>query len=315
MKWTNRYQLPDTILRAAQVQQRKYDRGHVHRSVTQLISPPRIDSLRKKHFQEMEKDISEEWWALFGSAVHTILEMGMTKDDMVEQRMFVNIDGWELSGACDLITFNRNKTLSLRDYKVTTAFVLMKDEDGAKPEWSQQLNMLAYMATLTHQLPVADIAVVCIVRDWQRSVAQSDPLYPIAPVVRVNLPLWDISEQKLFLEERVAAHRNAEMQMDLDQPLPECTDEERWCRENSWAVIKSGGKKAAKVYYDEGSAVADMQQRNAKKKPKDELYETVFRPGQSVRCSGNYCQVAKWCDQYARIKEEQGDAKEVEDGP
>ena len=289
---------------AAAVQNAKYDKGHVHRSVTQLITPPRIDVLRKQHFTEVEKDISEEWWALFGSAVHAILEMGKGSNQYVEERLFIDIDGWELSGAIDLVTVNhKQKTLSLRDYKVTTAFVVMKDEDGIKPEWEQQLNMLAYMATKNWEMPITDIGVVAIIRDWQRTQAQIDPLYPIAPVVMVKLPLWSLADQEDFLKARVAEHRNAEMAWDLGIPLPECTDEERWCRQNSWAVMREGGTKAAKVFYNDAEAAADAIERNKKVKGNAKPYASYFRPGKSVRCEGNYCQVAEWCDQYARIKE------------
>jgi len=316
MKFTNKFNLPETIVRAAKVQSDKYDKGHVHRSVTQLIMPPRIDVLRKQHFTEVTKDISEEWWALFGSAVHAILEMGRDNNQYVEERLFTVIDGWELSGAIDLVTINRHRrTLSLRDYKITTAFVVMKDEDGIKPEWEQQLNMLAFMATKNWGMPVTDVGVVAIIRDWQRTQAQADPLYPIAPVVPVNLPLWSPPRQEAFLMDRVALHRHAEMAWDLEQPLPECTDEERWSRQHTWAVIRDGLTKAAKVYYDEASAGTDLKERNTKLKKGQKPFAIQFRPGKSVRCEGNYCQVSQWCDQFARIKAEQPEEQPDEEQP
>ena len=108
MKYTNKFNLPDTIVRAAHVNDAKYNKGDVDRSVTQIIQPPRIDMLRKAHWQEMEKDISEEWWALFGSAVHHILEMGAAPDQIVEERLNVEIDGWHVSGMTDLQDCGKN---------------------------------------------------------------------------------------------------------------------------------------------------------------------------------------------------------------
>lgn len=312
MKFTNRYNLPETLLRAAVAQNAKYNKGKVERSVTQLLQPPRIDILRRKHFPEIEKDLSEEFWALFGSAVHYILELGKTPNMICEERFFLTVAGWDVSGAVDCQEFHdKGTSVSLVDYKVTTAFVVMKDEDGQKPEWEQQLNMLAYMVAMTKGIRIRDIAIVAIIRDWQRSQGQSDPLYPIAPVVRINLPLWTPQRQAEFMAERVRLHREAEMLSDLDQPMPDCTDEERWSRQHSWAVLREGAKRASKVHYDEASAIADVMERNDHNKGKPFRFD--FRPGKSVRCEGNYCQVAPWCEQYSRIKEEEHEISRVDD--
>lgn len=302
LKFTNRKNLPDTIYRAAVAQNAKYNKGKVERSVTQLLLPPRIDMLRKKHFHEIEKDLSDEWWALFGAAVHYILELGKTPDMICEERFFTHIDGWDVSGACDVQEFHKDGSVSLTDYKITTAFVVMKDDDGVKPEWEQQLNMLAHMIALTKHVAIRSLSVVAIIRDFQNAQAQSDPLYPASPVVPISLPLWSPQRQAQYMVERVRLHRKAEMLSDLDLPMPECTDAERWSRKHSWAVMKIGGKRAIKVYYNEEEAEADLAKR-AGKKP---THEVVFRPGKSVRCAGNYCQVAQWCDQWAAIREAYG---------
>lgn len=295
MKYTNKFGLPDTIIRAAKVNDDKYNKGAVDRSVTQLIQPPRIDMLRKEHFSEMEKDISEEWWALFGSAVHHILEMGVFPGSIVEERLVCAVDGWLVSGMIDLQEFHKDGSVSLSDYKVTTAYALMQDET-VKPEWVNQLNLLAYLVTVTKTVRVKDLSVVAIVRDWQRNQAAMDPLYPVAPVVKLRVPLWSEVRQHRYLEERVRLHRNSEMMHQIGSPLPECSDEERWTRDNKWAVIKEGAKKAARVFSNEVEAEADLEGRKSG-------YGVQFRPGKSVRCEGNYCGVAEWCDQWQRIRE------------
>jgi hypothetical protein len=127
------------------------------------------------------------------------------------------------------------------------------------------------------------------------------------------MPVWSLRKQKIFFEDRVRLHRNAEMQVDFDMPLPECTDEERWQRENSWAIAKPESKRANKVYYDEEQAIQYLKELRESGKKGAQNYEITFRPGKSVRCSGNYCQVSQWCEQWARIKEEQGDDEVHED--
>jgi hypothetical protein len=300
MRFTNKFGLPDTILRAAQVNDALYSKGEVDRSVTQLIAPPRIDALRKAHFQEFEKDLSEEWWALFGSAVHHILEMGAAPNQMVEERLFMEIDGWKISGMADLQEYHKDDAVSvsvtISDYKVTTAYALTQ-EGGVKPEWVQQLNLLAYLVHHNKIVRVKELQVVAIVRDWQRSQAAIDPLYPIAPVVRLKVPLWSLKKQEAYLYERVGLHRETQMLMELGEELPECTDEERWMHGHTWAIMKAGGKKATKVYDNEAEALADLKDR----KPG---YNAEFRPGKSVRCEGNYCGVAEWCSQWKKLREQ-----------
>ena len=239
MEFSNKFNLPDTILRAAYVNNERYSKGDVHRSVTQLIQPPRIDMLRKAHFAEMVKDISEEWWALFGNAVHHILEMGQAPNTLVEERFYAEIDGWRVSGMADLQEYHKDKTISVSDYKVTTAFVLMKDET-LKPEWENQLNLLACLLRRERpQYTIRDLSIVAIVRDWQRTQATIDPLYPAAPVVRVKVPLWSSKRQENYMQERIRLHRESEMLFELGEELPLCSDEERWMRDSTWMVAKT----------------------------------------------------------------------------
>ena len=307
MKFTNKFGLPETLIRAAQIQEANYDKGAVDRSVTQLIQSSRIDALRRAHFVEMTKDIAEEFWALFGNAVHSILEMGAGPNDYVEERFYLEVDGWRVSGKADLQEYDlKAKTVVVSDYKVTPAIGIMQAGGPVKKEWEEQLNLLAYLLIQNRpEFTVKQLWIVAIVRDWQRNQAKIDPLYPQSPVVNLKVPLWSIKKQMNYLHERVAAHRNAEMLHAVDAPLPDCTDEERWMRDSSWAIMKVGGKKASKVFDNE----PDAQENLATRKPG---YEVVYRPGRSVRCEGNYCQVAEWCDQYARIRNEQQPVDESE---
>ena len=293
MKFTNKFDLPDVIVRAAQKSNEKYDRGKVDRSVTQLIAPPQIDLLRKYHFHEIEKDISDEWWALFGSAVHSILELGKNDKMIVEERLFLTVDGWKISGMADMQE-KEGVLTNLYDYKVTSAYALTLGDGEAKTEWEQQLNVLSYLITKVKGVAPHSLAVIAIIRDWQRSQVFNEN-YPKAPVVKIPVKRWPTGEQERYVRERVRLHRNAEMMMDLDQGLPECSAEERWARDHTWAVIKEGGKKAAKVYDTEEEAQADHSQRRPG-------YEVVFRVGKSVRCEGDYCGVSKWCHQWKQMK-------------
>jgi len=65
MKLTNKFNLPDPIVNA--VQNQGYTPGSSDITVTQLIQPPLIRQLNKKHWDDIEEDASDRVWALFGS--------------------------------------------------------------------------------------------------------------------------------------------------------------------------------------------------------------------------------------------------------
>ena len=64
MKYTNKFNLPESIVNA--VKRPSYSRGKSTISVTQLINSPQIVALREKHSDDIEVDVSDQVWALFG---------------------------------------------------------------------------------------------------------------------------------------------------------------------------------------------------------------------------------------------------------
>ena len=138
MKITNKYNLPDTILNV--LDRPTYSKGKAHISATELLNSPRIVQLKRKYWEFIETDASEMVWALFGSAVHNILEHGKGENHIVEQRLGTDIDGWRLSGAIDLQEEDEDG-IAIKDYKVTGAWSVMNE----KQDWHNQLNVYAYL--------------------------------------------------------------------------------------------------------------------------------------------------------------------------
>jgi len=68
-----------------------------------------------------------------------------------------------------------------------------------------------------------------------------------------------------------------------------CTDEERWHRPDSYAVMKEGRKSALRVFAAEGVAQAFIENHADAKKLSIE-----FRQGKDIRCE-SYCQVRAVC--------------------
>lgn len=301
MRFTNKFQLPETIIRAAAVSRAKYDKGEVERSVTQLISPPRIDLLRKKHWENMENDVSEEWFSLFGTAIHHVLDMGKLPGQIAEERLYAELDGWSLSGAID-IQEPTPTGYRIIDYKVTTASQAMKAIEQSKGEWEAQQNIYAWLVRKVKGIEVTELAICAIIRDWTRWRARSNPLYPNAAVKMIDIPLWSPQEQEDYIRSRIKEHRTAEMMIDIGSPIPECTLEERWASEDKWAYKKKpDAKRATKVLSSEAEADALVNEKGG---------VVEFRPGSSMRCEENFCRVADWCDQFQRTKQPEKEGEE-----
>ena len=287
MKITNKYNLPEALIRA--IADDEYDRGDSIISVTGLISPPRINILQELNKDNLESDAVDRIPSLLGTAVHKILEKGAKtlENHIVEERLFADINGWRVSGAVDLQIDNGDGTWGICDYKITGVYSATSD----KPEWEQQLNCYAYLSRLVHGRNVTSLKIIAILRDWMRKQAEIKADYPQAQVAVIDIPLWTQEEQKAFVEGRVSLHQAARKAVDTGDNLAYCTDQERWVRGESWALIKEGRKSAVKLYDNEDEANEAAARAGSG-------HSVQHRAGSAIRCAGNYCLVSAWCRQW-----------------
>ena len=82
------------------------------------------------------------------------------------------------------------------------------------------------------------------------------------------------------------------MQYIINDDLPLCTDEERWRRKDTYRVEKKGRKTAVRVLDTREEADEYIGGHKDSK-----LLKVVEAKGECVRCA-NYCDVAKFCNQY-----------------
>ena len=283
MKLTNKFNLPDTFVNV--LNRPTYSKGKAHLSVTELISSPRIVQLRKKHWEELEEDVSDRVWAIFGTAVHSILEQGKDDHHIIEQRLHAALDGWNISGAVDLQTIE-DEGITVSDYKTTGAWAVMNE----KSDWEQQLNIYAWLVERVKQTPVKKIEIVAIIRDWNRRDAQIREGYPEAPIKVIDIPLWTYEARENFIKARISLHSDALFAAETGEDLPLCTPSEMWQKETIWAVKKTGNKRATNVFEKEDEA-------NKKIEALGKGYEIEVRKGERTRCA-NFCQVSSKCSQY-----------------
>lgn len=289
MKITNKHNVPETLVALAS--RDYYSKGKSDYSVTEIISPPRIQRLRRLHHEEMEQDVSDMLWQLLGSALHVVAERGVAEGHITEERLIAEVDGVKLSGAIDIQKVESDG-VTITDYKFTSAWALRQD----KPEWEAQQNIYAWLVETVKGQKVKGIQICALVRDWSRREASVKPSYPQAPIQVLELPLWDSSYTEQYIKERIEAHRMSKVQADWGDELPPCSDDERWVRETKYAVMREGRKTAIRVF--------DTQHEADELAIKEKGYVEV-RKGEAIRCTGNFCGVAQWCSQYQRSQENQ----------
>jgi hypothetical protein len=289
MKLTNKHNIPQTFVNV--LERPTYSRGRAHISATQLINSPKIVALTQKFQDQLEQDVSDMVWSLFGSAVHGVLEHGADANHLIEERINTEVDGWTISGAIDLQILNEDGTISIRDYKVTSAWTAMNN----KKEWEQQLNIYAWLVESVKQKEVKDVGVVAIIRDWSRRDAARNPDYPQAPVKEIPISLWSLEDRDLFIRERIADHSDCMFAMDTDSDLPDCTPEQMWEKPTTWALKKTGNVRAKSIYETEDAAQAALEEAGKE-------YEIEIRPGERTRCA-TFCSVSSFCDQWHKYQE------------
>jgi len=292
MKITNKFNVPETLVALAS--RDFYTKGDADYSVTEIIAPPRINYLRRKHDKDMTQDVSDMLWMLLGTALHVVAERSEIDGHTNEERLSKEIDGLILSGAIDLQKHD-DEGITIFDYKFTSVWALMHD----KPEWEAQQNIYRYLVEKVKKTPVQGLKICAFVRDWSRREASVKESYPQAPVQVVDIPMWDIETTEEYIRKRLKIHAESKAQADWGDELPECTEDEQWLRETKFAVRKEGRKTAVRVFDTEEEAKELLGTMTEKEKGFIEI-----RLGEAVRCANNYCGVSEWCTQYQKsIKE------------
>ena len=280
MKLTNKFGLPQTFVNV--IQRPTYTKGKANISVTELLNSPRIVQLKRKHWDEIETDASEMVWALFGSAVHNILEHGKDDHHIVEERIFAEHEGWKLSGAIDLQEVEEDGII-ISDYKVTGAWSVMNE----KQDWHNQLNIYAWLVEKVKQQPVKKLQIIAIVRDWSaRDTAKEG--YPSSPIATIDIPLWPMDQREEYINQRIHLHSAAYFDSETDGEIAQCTPDEMWEKPEKFAVKKEGGVRAKSLHDSRDEAEIALPPKG---------YFIEHRPGSRTRCE-SYCQVSAFCSQY-----------------
>jgi len=281
MKITNVHRVPEPLMTLAKGQY--YSKGEADYSVTELMSPPRVQRLKSKHNADMVQDVSQMLWSLLGSALHVVMERGQTEGWITEERLFTKVDDVVISGGVDLQEETPDGII-IYDYKFTSAWAVMNE----KVEWEQQLNIYKWLVETVKRKKVVGLKICSLIRDFSRHETGRAG-YPQSTIHMVDVPMWDTFKAESYVRERLNMHRDAKLAADFEEELPQCSSDERWMSETTYAVKRDGRKTAIRV-------LKDAEEANELALKEKGYVET--RLGEPKRCTGNYCGVAEFCNQY-----------------
>ena len=276
MNITNNFNLPESIVNVLS----KGHRPIANRfSASDIINPPWMRILRERNYDRIEQDVSDMLWMLLGSSVHYILEGGSPDNALAEEKMIVDLDGFTIVCIPDLW---QNKEIT--DWKITSVYSFLL---GDKPEWEKQLNIYKWMYG-KHGFETEKLTINAILRDWQKSKTLTDPKYPKIAFHSVDIPVWNDAYTEKVIRDWIA---------EMDMPVP-CSDEARWARPTTWAVMREGRKTALRVFDTWEKAIEFTSELPFKKQ-----CEIVKRKGEYIRCQ-SYCNVAPFCsaNPYREVK-------------
>ena len=289
MKITNKLNLPqpfvDAVTRDYQYKEDRY-------SVTEMLKGYKEIILTRRHYEEIEQDVADSIWLIFGTAVHKVLEDSQeAMDELKETKIYYEFPDGVLSGQQDLYSESLKR---VTDYKTGSVWKVIYDE------WDDYRTQLMDYAILFRKngFECTNGEIVMVLKDWSATKAKTQAGYPEFPV---HVKHFDFTEDELLTEERRIEEKLADLKelkkMD-DNGIPECSPKERWTTETKYAVMKNGRKTAVKVCDDELSA------RKMVMEGKGDYVDVRY--GEDRKCM-EYCNCCKWCHYYKKHYESENE--------
>lgn len=275
-------------------------------SVTDLMQAPKQLWLKRKFREDIVIDlVRDNYHSLLGSVMHSILEKYAPPHWIIEERQhtIINVDGVRvlIHGQPDCFD---PETGELIDYKFTSGWAVLFD----KQEYEFQLNANAWLFQ-NRGFKVKDIRNIYLFRSLDKQAQRRNPEYPTENI-RIKpftLQKHSVTEKQIHgLVRGLLKHKKTPW-----KKLPDCTDDERWIRESSFAVLrrKKGTKKQPVQDWAKNAVASFDTQAEAIKyiaeSDVEEEMKVVKRSGNPRKCE-EFCPVVAWCGQrQAELKAKQ----------
>lgn len=239
MQVTNVMHLPQAFVDAVNVE--RHNKPGCY-SATTLNKGTKEIILQERHWEEISIDASENVWALFGTAVHEILEK-YNDGNFHEESFDIEVSHSRVTGTVDSYDMERG---IINDWKTASVYKVMK---GDFTDWYKQGMTYAWLLA-QNGFNVTRCRFIAFLKDHSKSKARTDSSYPQSPVFRYQ---FDVTEAMLADAEKriIAKVKDIEAAERLeDDSIQPCSPEERWADPDKYAVMKNGRKTAVKIFED-----------------------------------------------------------------
>ena len=289
MKYTNKFNFPEYVVEWLSSDFYDYDENTL--SATTLMQPARMHALKKKHYDQLEIDVSDVIASRYGTAIHDSVEKVNLKGCIQEQRLRKGVMNKIITGKFDILREIDDNRHELIDIKSTSVWSFIYGSN--KKEHVKQLSIYRWLANNNDYTVVQKAKIWMVFTDWSAAKAKADPKYPQTRIEIKEVDLWSEEETLKYMGLRIKLFNTVAQLDEKDMPL--CTEEELWADKEKWAIMKEGNKRAFKVFEVKDEAWETHAKMD------NEKYNVVHRPGGVKRCK--YCLVRKFCSQYKQLVE------------
>lgn len=279
MKITNSLNLPLGLVKAVSTERHNAE-GCL--SATTLLQGVKQIILTERHWDELADDVADRIWAIWGTAVHSLLEHE-GENDFTEQEMSYQVGNITVTGRIDHYNM---ATGTICDYKTAS---INKVRFNDLSDWYLQGMIYSWLLN-RNKFPVERCRFIALLKDHSKREAERDRHYPQSPVFVYEFP---VTAEKLFKIGGFIRTKTSEYEKYLtvsDDRIPPCSAEARWEQPSVFAVKKEGRQKAVKRF----DTKEEAEQRAA------DLGVGHFvehRVGESIKCK-NYCLCCGFCNFY-----------------
>ena len=279
MQVTNRLGLPAAFVHAVSTE--RHNAPHCY-SATTLNKGAKEIVLTDRHYDEITVDASEQIWAVWGTAVHALLE-SEKDDNFHEERFKVAVGNSWVTGQVDSYDMERG---IINDWKTASVW---KVQFADFADWRAQGLTYAWLLTKSG-LEVKKCRFVALLKDHSKTKAKHDASYPQSPVFvyEFDVTAEDLAATEARIIAKVTEIENAYKLGDDD--IEPCTLEERWADGEKYAVMKNGRKTAVKLFDNQQDAEAYAGELG-------NSHYVEHRPAVSRKCE-DYCSCCDFCNFY-----------------
>lgn len=279
MKVTNKLNMPAAFVNA--VSTTRHNAAGCF-SATTLNKGAKEIILSDRHFDEITVDAADSVWAVWGTAVHALLE-SQPDNNFHEEKFKVPVCNSFVTGQVDSYDMEH---ATIFDWKTASVW---KVQFADFSDWYKQGMTYAWLLKQSG-LDVRHCVFVALLKDHSKSKAAKDASYPQSPVFKYE---FDVTDEELQQTEARIIAKVAEIENAYklgDDDIEPCSAEERWADDEKWAVMKNGRKTAIKLF--DNSADADAMAGEM-----GNAYYVEHRPAISRKC-GEYCLCKEFCNFY-----------------